>query len=65
MCALQVADEIKKCKTPDDIRDRFNIRCPVAAPFAIFYMHRPKHLSTAYKIPCPKGCGYNPSRQGI
>jgi hypothetical protein len=28
-------------------------------------MHRPKHLSTAYKIPCPKGCGYNPSRQGI
>lgn len=22
----QVADEIKKCKTPDDIRDRFNIR---------------------------------------
>ena len=22
----KVADEIKKCKTPDDIRDRFNIR---------------------------------------
>jgi len=25
MCK-KVADEIKKCKTPDDIRDRFNIR---------------------------------------
>lgn len=36
VCTLQVADEIKKCKTPDDIRDRFNIRFPVAAPFAMF-----------------------------